>query len=107
MFDCVTVEVGCEAEDIIFVLHLVSVSIASDTRHCVLPSTWLPWLGNGILYRPIIQPACVTPIQSSSPRFVKLIKRGNDRVLILACLLSLIKVQIVTTQPWEVWVYNT
>lgn len=102
-----TIEVWSEAEHIIAALILVPEAIIPDAGHRVLPPTGLPGLGDGVLHGAVAEPACIAPVQPRPPGVVELIKGGDDGVLVQAGLLSLVEVQVVTTQPRRVGEYNT
>lgn len=102
-----TIEVWGEAEHIVAALILVPEAIIPDARHRVLPPTGLPGLGDGVLHGAVAEPARITPVQPGPPGLIELIEGGDDGVLVQAGLLSLVKVQVVTTQPRRVGEYDT
>lgn len=102
-----TIEVWSKAENIISAFIFIPETIIPDPRHCVLSSAGLPGLGDGVLHRAVTEPAGVTPVQPWPPGVIELVKGGDNRILVPTCSLSLMVVQVVTTQPWRVGEYNT
>lgn len=98
---------GGEAEHIVLVLLFVSQAIVANARHCVLASAGFSGGGDGILDRAVTQPASVAPVHPSSPRIIQLVKGRYDGVLVTTCLLSVVEIEVVTTQARVVGEDNT
>lgn len=62
-----TVELGGEAEAVVALRLLVPVAIVTDTSGGVLAAALVPGMRDGILDGAVLQPACVTPVQTFQP----------------------------------------
>lgn len=97
-----TFVVGGKAEHIIVILVLVSQAIVANPWQCVFASARFSGGGYRILDGAVAQPASVAPVQLSLPRIIQLIKRRHDCILVSACPLSVIEIEVVATQTGEV-----
>lgn len=97
-----TFKVGGEAEHVIVVLLLVSQAIATDAWQRVLAPAGISGDGNRILNASVAQPAGVAPVQLSLPCVMQLIEGRHGGVLVSACPLRIIEVQVVAAKAREI-----
>lgn len=97
-----TFKVGGEAEHVVVVLLLVSQAVAADARQRVLAPAGLSGDVNWVLNASIAQPSSVAPVQLSLPRCVQLIEGRHGGVLVPACSLRIIEVQVVAAKAGKV-----
>lgn len=97
-----TFKVGGEAEHVVVVLLLVSQAVAADARQHALAPAGLSGDVNRILNASIVQPSSVAPVQFSLPRFMQLIEGRHSGVLVSACSLRIVKVQVVAAKTRKV-----
>lgn len=97
-----TFKVGGEAEHVVVVLLLVSQAVAADARQRVLAPAGLSGDVNRILNASIAQPSSVAPVQLSLPGCVQLIEGRHRGVLVPACSLRIIEVQVVAAKARKV-----
>lgn len=98
----VTFKVGGEAEDVIVVLLLVSQAIATDAWQRVLAPAGLSGDVNRILNASIAQPPGIAPVQLSLPCVMQLIEGCHGGVLVSACPLRIVEVQVVAAKAREI-----
>lgn len=97
-----TFKVGCEAEHVVVVLLLVSQAVATDAWQRVLAPAGLSGDVNWILNASVAQPSGVAPVQLSLPRLMQLIEGCHGGVLVSACTLRIIEVQVVAAKAREI-----
>lgn len=66
-----TVEFGGEAEGVVALVLLVSVPVVPHSSRVVLAPALVSGVSDGVLHRPILQPARITPVQPLQPRLLK------------------------------------
>lgn len=97
-----TFKVGGEAEHVVVVLLLVSQAVAADARQHVFAPAGLSGDVNRILNASIVQPSSVAPVQLSLPCFMQLIEGRHSGVLVSACSLRIVEVQVVAAKARKV-----
>lgn len=75
----------------------LSSAVAPDSWSKAVSSTRHSGPGDGVLDRPISQPACVAPVQAFFPGLEELSKGSECRVLLLTGLLGTQEAQVVTS----------
>lgn len=73
----------------------VTAAVAPDSWAAAVTTAGHPGLGDGVLDRPVSQPASVAPVQALLPGLVELCKGGHGGVLLLAGLLGSQEAQLV------------
>lgn len=85
----------------------MSVAVVAYPCRGVLAATLVPGVGDGVLDGAVLQPASVAPVQSIQPGLVELGMGGQDGILLLTHILSLVVVELVAPHPWVVGEHHT
>lgn len=92
-----TLEGSSEAEHVVAVQAAVAWAVAAHARRQTQAPAGLPWQGDGVLHRAILQPASIAPVQALLPGTEELLEGGYHSVLLLTGLLCLGEVELVAT----------
>ena len=92
-----TAEGGGEAEDVVVVFVEVPPAVVADPRGQALASAGHPGPGDGVLDRPVRQPARVAPAEPVLPGLEELVEGGQGGVLLLTDLAGPLVVELVAS----------
>ena len=95
-----TTERGGEAEDVVAVFVEVPPAVVADPRGHALAPAGHPGLGDGVLDRPVRQPARVAPAEAFLPGLEELVEGGQSGVLLLTDLAGPLVVELVAAARW-------